>query len=63
MDYNKVFGYYIEVPKGQVHLVKEEFQYDRKQTISNCERYITPLLKEKENLILNAEDRTKQFRI
>ena len=55
--FNKVFGYYIEVPKGQVHLVKEEFQYDRKQTISNCERYITPLLKEKENLILNAEDR------
>ena len=57
IGFNKVFGYYIEVPKGQVHLVKEEFQYDRKQTISNCERYITPLLKEKENLILNAEDR------
>ena len=57
IGYNKVFGYYIEVPKGQVGLVREEFQYDRKQTISNCERYITPLLKEKENLILNAEEK------
>lgn len=57
IGYNKVFGYYIEVPKGQVNLVKEEFEYDRKQTISNCERYITPLLKEKENLILNAEEK------
>ena len=57
IGYNKVFGYYIEVPKGQIPLVKEEFNYDRKQTISNCERYITPLLKEKENLILNAEEK------
>ena len=57
IGFNKVFGYYIEVPKGQVSQVKPEFQYDRKQTISNCERYITPLLKEKENLILNAEER------
>ena len=57
IGFNKVFGYYIEVPKGQVSQVKPEFQYDRKQTISNCESYITPLLKEKENLILNAEER------
>ena len=57
IGFNKVFGYYIEVPKGQVSQVKPEFQYDRKQTISNCERYITPLLKEKENLILNAEEK------
>ncbi len=57
IGYNKVFGYYIEVPKGQVHLVKDEFGYDRKQTISNCERYINPLLKEKENLILNAQEK------
>ena len=56
VGFNKVFGYYIEVPKGQIKDVKEEFQYDRKQTLSNCERYITPLLKEKENLILNAEE-------
>lgn len=57
VGFNKVFGYYIEVPKGQVKDVKEEYQYDRKQTLTNCERYITPLLKEKENMILNAEER------
>ena len=57
VGFNKVFGYYIEVPKGQVSLVKDEYQYDRKRTLTNCERYITPLLKEKENMILNAEER------
>ncbi len=57
VGYNKVFGYYIEIPKGQVSLVKEEYGYDRKQTLTNAERYINPLLKEKENLILNAEDK------
>ena len=57
VGFNKVFGYFIEVPKGQIKDVKEEFLYDRKQTLSNCERYITPILKEKENLILNAEEK------
>ncbi|MDD2391554.1 MAG: DNA mismatch repair protein MutS [Bacilli bacterium] len=57
VGYNKVFGYYIEVSKGQIHLVKEEYGYDRKQTLSNCERYISPILKEKEALILNAEEK------
>ena len=57
VGFNKVFGYYIEIPKGQVSLVKEEYMYDRKQTLVNCERYITPLLKEKENMILNAEEK------
>ena len=57
VGFNKVFGYFIEIPKGQVSLVKEEYMYDRKQTLVNCERYINPLLKEKENLILNAEDK------
>ena len=57
VGYNKVFGYYIEVSKGQVGLVKEEYKWDRKQTLTNCERFISPLLKEKEALILNAEDR------
>ena len=57
VGFNKVFGYYIEVPKGQISLVKEEYNYDRKQTLVNCERYINPLLKEKENLILNAEEK------
>lgn len=57
VGYNKVFGYYIEVSKGSINLVKEEYGYERKQTLSNCERYISPILKEKEALILNAEER------
>ena len=57
VGFNKVFGYYIEVPKGQISLVLDEYNYDRKQTLANAERYITPLLKEKENMILNAEER------
>ncbi len=57
VGYNKVFGYYIEVSKGMVGLVKDEYGYERKQTLSNCERYISPILKEKEALILNAEER------
>ena len=57
VGYNKIFGYYIEVSKGSVNLVKDEYQYERKQTLANCERYITPLLKEKEALILGAEEK------
>ena len=57
VGYNKVFGYYIEVSKGNASLVKDEFGYERKQTLANCERFITPALKEKENLILNAEEK------
>ena len=57
VGYNRVFGYYIEVSKGQTNLVKEEYGYERKQTLSNCERYISPILKEKEALILNAEEK------
>lgn len=57
VGFNKVFGYYIEVSKGQKHLIQEEFGYDRKQTLANCERYTTPLLKEKENIILGAEEK------
>ena len=57
VGYNKVFGYYIEVSKGNIGLVKEEFGYQRKQTLANAERYISPILKEKEALILNAEEK------
>ena len=57
VGYNKVFGYYIEISKGNAKQVKEEFGYERKQTLANCERFITPKLKEKENLILNAEEK------
>ena len=61
IGYNKVFGYYIEVSKGQVKDVKEEYGYIRKQTTTNSERYINPLLKEKEDMILNAEEKIKSL--
>lgn len=57
VGYNKVFGYFIEVSKGNTSLIKEEYGYERRQTLSNCERYISPILKEKEALILNAEEK------
>lgn len=57
VGYNKVFGYYIEVTKGQISLVKEDLHWERRQTLTNCERYISPELKEKEAQILNAEEK------
>lgn len=57
VGFNKVFGYYIEVSKGAIKEIKEEFGYERKQTLSTGERYITPVLKEKEALILGAEEK------
>jgi DNA mismatch repair protein MutS len=56
VGYNRVFGYYIEVTRANLHLLKEG-QYERKQTLTNAERYITPDLKEKEALILQAEEK------
>jgi DNA mismatch repair protein MutS len=60
IGYNKVFGYYIEVTKANVHLL-EEGRYQRKQTLSNAERFITPELKEKEAMILEAGERAIQL--
>lgn len=57
VGFNKVFGYYIEVSKSYLPLITEEMGYIRKQTLANCERFITPLLKEKEDLVLSAEDK------
>ena len=57
VGYNKVFGYYIEVSKANTSLVKEEYGYVRKQTLANCERYINNTLKEKEALVLSAEEK------
>ncbi len=54
IGYNSVFGYYIEVSKGQIDQVP--YRYQRKQTIANAERYITDELKEMENKILHAEE-------
>ncbi|MBQ8214285.1 MAG: DNA mismatch repair protein MutS [Clostridia bacterium] len=55
VNYNKVFGYYIEVTKSLIGQVPD--RYIRKQTLSNCERYITQELKELEGTILGAEDK------
>jgi DNA mismatch repair protein MutS len=58
VGYNRVFGYYIEISKGNVHLVKDEYQYERKQTLANSERYITPELKQKEDDLLHAKEKS-----
>ncbi|MFT9597429.1 DNA mismatch repair protein MutS [Mesobacillus sp.] len=60
VGYNRVFGYYIEVTKANLHLLQEG-QYERKQTLSNAERFITPELKEKEDLILAAEEKSVEL--
>ncbi|MFO7776144.1 MAG: DNA mismatch repair protein MutS, partial [Candidatus Hydrogenedentota bacterium] len=59
VGYNKVFGYYIEVTKGQIHLVPED--YERKQTLVNAERYVTPALKSREEEIVTAQDRMQRL--
>lgn len=56
VGYNKVFGYYIEVTRANLANVPDDYQ--RKQTLANAERFITPELKEKEALILGAEERS-----
>ncbi|MDN4601994.1 DNA mismatch repair protein MutS [Paenibacillus sp. F6_3S_P_1C] len=56
IGYNKVFGYYIEITKSNLASLPEG-RYERKQTLANAERYITPELKEKETLILEAQDK------
>ncbi|MBQ4898283.1 DNA mismatch repair protein MutS [Paenibacillus sp. Marseille-P2973] len=55
IGYNKVFGYYIEVTKSNLSSLPEG-RYERKQTLANAERFVTPELKEKETLILEAEE-------
>jgi len=57
VGYNRVFGYYIEISKGQTQFVDDSFGYERKQTLTNSERYISPILKEKEEMILHAKEK------
>lgn len=57
VGFNKVFGYYIEVTKGQIDKIDSSLGWERRQTLTGAERFITPELKEKEELILNAEER------
>ncbi|MEL7654620.1 MAG: DNA mismatch repair protein MutS [Bacillota bacterium] len=59
VGFNKVFGYYIEVTKSYFDLVPDN--YIRKQTLANCERFITPELKEVESVVLNAETKINQL--
>jgi DNA mismatch repair protein MutS len=59
VGYNRVFGYYLEVTKSYFDLIPEN--YIRKQTLANAERFITPELKEMENLVLNAETKINQL--
>lgn len=59
IKFNNVFGYFIEITS--THLAKVPDDYTRKQTMSNAERYITPALKEMENKVLGAEERSKQL--
>ena len=61
VGYNKVFGYFIEISKGQTKLVTEDMHFERRQTLTNAERYISPELKEKEALILNAEEKITEI--
>lgn len=55
VSFNKIFGYYIEVSKGQAHLMPASFQ--RRQTLVNSERFISPILKEYETKVLSAQER------
>ena len=57
VGFNKVFGYFIEISKGNLNMITDDMGYIRKQTLANCERFITPVLKEKEDMILSAEDK------
>lgn len=57
VGYNRIFGYYIEVRKANLDRIKDEFGYERKQTLANAERYITTELKEQEEAILHAQEK------
>lgn len=59
IGYNKVFGYYIEITHANAHLIPTDYQ--RKQTLSNAERFITPELKEYELKIIGAEEKLKDL--
>jgi DNA mismatch repair protein MutS len=59
VTYNKVFGYYIEITKSNLHLAP--IDYIRKQTLVSSERYVTLELKEHESLVLNAQERLEEL--
>jgi len=59
VGYNKVFGYYLEVTRAHTHLVPDD--YERKQTLVNAERYVTPTLKSREEEIVTAQEKMQQL--
>ena len=61
VKYNRIFGYFIEIPNGQLHKISDN--YIRKQTMANCERFITEELKEAENKILNASEKINRIEL
>ena len=62
ISFNKVFGYFIEITRANLNNFQPEaFGYNRKQTLSNAERFITDELKEKEDIILGAEDKAVEL--
>ncbi|MDD3107459.1 MAG: DNA mismatch repair protein MutS, partial [Bacilli bacterium] len=63
VGFNRVFGYYLEVSKGNSSMVQEQMGYIRKQTLSNVERFITEELKDKEGTILRAEEKGLELEI
>lgn len=61
IQYNRVFGYYIEVSKSYYEMVPA--RYIRKQTLANCERYMTPELKEIEQKIVGAQEQSTRLEL
>ncbi len=63
VSYNRIFGYYIEVRKGNLDKIQEAFGYERKQTLANAERFVTKELKQKEDEILHAQERMVRLEV
>jgi DNA mismatch repair protein MutS len=61
VKFNNVFGYFIEISAAKLAAAKLPEEYTRKQTMANAERFITPALKEMENKVLGAEERSKKL--
>lgn len=61
IGYNRVFGYYIEISKANLGNLEQPERYDRKQTLANAERFITPELKKLETVILEAEEKSMEL--
>ncbi len=56
VGYNRITGYFIEISKGQIQFLPEDIEYERRATLANSERFITPELKKYEQMVLNAKD-------